>query len=52
MNLMLKRVIAWILIIGFLFIVADVIFIGFHRTLFIAVYAAIIVFYIFTNKKA
>jgi hypothetical protein len=44
---MLRRVFAWILLVGFIFTFVDIVFIGFARPLFVTVYIiAIIAFFL------
>ncbi len=50
---MLRRVLAWILLIGFIALIVNIVFIGYRRTESLTVYLFIAVFFLFTlkNKK-
>ena len=48
---MAKRVIAWILAAGFVFLVANILFIGLYRGLSALIYILIVLTFLFTLKK-
>ena len=51
-NEILRRIIAWILLIGFLFLIINLIFIQWEVTISIVIYLIIMVYYLLVmNKK-
>lgn len=47
---MLRRVFAWVLLIGFVLLLLNILFIGFYRTLSAFIYIVIALAFIFTSK--
>lgn len=50
-KIMLRRVLAWILLIGFIFIIVDIVFIGFMRSLFAALYVVMVFAFFFIKPR-
>lgn len=48
---MIKRVMAWVLLVGFLFLILNLIVIRFYWQLSMVVYLVIVFIFLFTNKK-
>lgn len=48
---MIKRIIAWLLLLGFVFLILNITFIGFYRELTFLIYLIIVVFFLFNNKR-
>lgn len=48
---MIKRIFAWVLLVAFVLLVANIIFIGYYRGLSAIIYAIIAVAFILFNKK-
>jgi hypothetical protein len=46
-----KKVLAWVLLIGFILLLTNIIFIGYYRMGSLAIYSVIIVIFLFINRK-
>ena len=48
---MLKRIMAWVLLVGFLFLILNLILIRFYWQLSMIIYLVIVFAFLFTNRK-
>ncbi len=48
---MLKRVFAWILLVGFVFLMINILFLGFYRIPSMVIYVFIALVFVFAGKK-
>ena len=48
---MLKRVFAWIILIGFVFTIVDIVFIGFMRPLFATLYVILVLAFLLMKRN-
>lgn len=48
---MLKRIMAWVLLVGFLFLILNLIVIRFYWQISMVIYLVIVFIFLFTNKK-
>lgn len=48
---MMRRIFAWVLLLGFIMLFINLVFIGFHRSLSGLLYIIIIVFFFLTQKR-
>lgn len=48
---MKKRILAWVMLIGFVLLFANIAFIGYKRELSLVVYLIILVYYVFNVRK-
>jgi hypothetical protein len=51
-SVMIRRIFAWALLIGFVLLVANILVIGYQRTLSAVIYIVIVLAFLFTIKTA
>jgi uncharacterized membrane protein HdeD (DUF308 family) len=48
---MKRRILAWVLLVGFIFLIVNIVFIGFYRTTSLMIYILIALYFIFTSNR-